>query len=69
MIAKLLSSRIIDILLIAAAVYFLMPGVRRYFQRRKSVKSQPRYTVITNEKHNAKQHTGKGQYIDYEEVK
>ncbi|HZG01378.1 MAG TPA: hypothetical protein VEY71_10265 [Chitinophagales bacterium] len=70
MIAKLLSSRIIDILLIAAALYFLLPGVRRYFRLpKRSNPAQPRYTVVTNGKHNADAHKGKGQYIDYEEVK
>ena len=71
MIVKLLMSRLIDLLLIAAAVYFLFPGVRRLFRKQKSVSEpkQPRYNVFTNGKQRAEKHEGKGQYIDYEEVK
>lgn len=71
MIIKVLASRLIDILLILAAIYFLVPGVRRYFRKQKleSEPKQPRYTVFTNNKHRATKHHGQGEYIDYEEVK
>lgn len=71
MIAKLLMSRLVDLLLIGAAVYFLFPGVRRYFRlsKKESQSSQRRYNVFTNRKQRAEEHNVKGQYIDYEEVK
>ena len=69
MLAKLLASRIIDILLIAAAVYFLFPGVFR--RLRKSIKSRQQHiTVVTNEKHKGSgKYDAQGEYVEYEEVK
>jgi hypothetical protein len=71
MIVKLLMSRLIDLLLIAAAVYFLFPGVRRFFRRPKSVDDfkPPRYTVFPDNKRRESKRSAQGQYIDYEEVK
>jgi hypothetical protein len=67
MISKILLSRLVDILLIAAALYFLLP---RLFRRsRKPKENERRYTVITNDKHKSSGKYADGEYIDYEEVK
>jgi hypothetical protein len=72
MLIKLLASRIVDILLIAAALYFLFPGVRERFapRRKQQPPKQNRYTVVTNDKHKGSgKYDGAGEYVDYEEVK
>jgi hypothetical protein len=69
MLLKLLMSRLVDILLIAAAVYFLFPGVFRRLRKPQSEKRR-HITVVTNDKHKGSgRYDGAGEYVDYEEVK
>jgi hypothetical protein len=69
MISRLLESRIVDLLLIAAAIYFIFPNAFRRTRKLKNER-QKNITVITNEKHKGSgKYDGDGEYIDYEEVK
>jgi hypothetical protein len=70
MLLRLLQSRLIDILLIAAALYFLLP---RLFNRRKAnqgtTKTGPNVMVNQQDQATAKTDDKRGEYIDYEEIK
>ena len=69
MISKLLASRIVDLLLIAAAVYFLFPAL---FRRSRKLQNDKRrnITVTMQDKHKGSgKYDGAGEYVDYEEVK
>ena len=69
MIARLLESRVVDLLLIAAAIYFLFPNA---FRRTRKLQNESRRNVtgITNDKHKGSgKYDGEGEYVDYEEVK
>lgn len=69
MLVRLLQSRLIDILLIAAALYFLIP---RFFPRRRKQEDAhkgDRTIIIHQQNAHPKEDDKKGEYIDYEEIK
>jgi len=69
MIFALLESPLVDVLLIAAALYYVFPGLFR--RSIKQPNDQRRnITVITQDKHKGSgKYDGEGEYVDYEEVK
>jgi hypothetical protein len=68
MLVRLLESRLVDVLLIAAALYFLFPKL--FKRNRKSNKEPENKTVIINKEEVKKTNDNdKGEYIDYEEIK
>jgi len=69
MIFTILESRLIDILLIGAALYFIFPSVfKRKTVRRESPNTQQQRTTI-NYQNAPREDNKKGEYIDYEEIK
>jgi len=68
MLTRLLESRLIDVLLIAAALYFLLP---RLFSRikRKEDRNSEGYMRANEMKSAKKPEEQRGEYIDYEEMK
>lgn len=70
MIARILDSRIIDLLLIILALRFVFPNLFS-FKSFKSEKKTERIIVIQKEKEieKGKSADKAGEYVDYEEVK
>ena len=69
MIARLLDSRLIDLILILLALRFIFPQYFN-FKALKSEKKTDRIIVVQKEKDKPKKSTEKqGEYVDYEEVK
>lgn len=67
MISQLLESRIVDILLILLAMYFVFPRLfkRNNHDPKSNISSKAKVTKDTSLNKNDK----KGEYIDYEEIK
>ncbi len=70
MIARLLDSRIIDLLLVLLALRFIFPQFFN-FKSLKSEKKADRIIIVKKEKEIEKRNQSDkaGEYVDYEEVK
>ena len=70
MIARILDSRIIDLLLIILALRFVFPNLFS-FKSFKSEKKPERIIIVQKDKEIEKKSTSDkaGEYVDYEEVK
>ena len=69
MIARILDSRLIDLILVLLALRFIFP---QYFSLKafKSEKKTERIIVVQKEKEKQKKSTDtEGEYVDYEEMK
>ncbi len=70
MIARILESRIVDLLLIILALRFIFPNLFS-FKAFKSAKKTERIIIVHKEKEivKSKPSDKAGEYVDYEEVK
>lgn len=70
MIARILESRIIDLLLIILALRFIFPNLFS-LKSFRSEKKPERIIIVKKEKEIEKKHASDkaGEYVDYEEVK
>jgi hypothetical protein len=69
MIFNILESRLIDILLVGVAIYFVFPGLFKRKNREANAPSANHKATFYKKDSSHQNEDKKGEYIDYEEIK